>query len=219
MPDSTQPLTVNDATQPWLELMNTVDRQLQEILPAALTASGLCTVGNAVIEKNVVNGRLVAKSCSLPLVKRRKRKETIVAWLNYQISLDGPGLPRQSNGDVLQPVATPVLHVAHWTCEFSFEYESYVGFPASSWQPWNNQQQRLLSWDESESPFGDEWTYSLWLPELTTESLLQQCIVAPALALLSGSSVGDALPDSVPGLVCYEDVALPDGERDVRVIR
>jgi hypothetical protein len=146
---------------------------------------------------------------------KKKRKDTIVAFLNFQISLAGDGVPRL--GGEGEPCG-PVLHIAHWTCEFSFDYDAYVGFPATGWQPWLNQAGRLLRWEDDESPFGDEWTYSLRLDALSAdEGLLRRVVLQPVLALLEGATAEAALPDDLPGLIRYVDIPAEDGLQDLRV--
>lgn len=195
-----------------------IQHALNRLIAEAIPASGLCNelgpVINAVQEQDGKERSGLAGS--FPLVQRKKRKEVIVAWLNYQISLFGNGVPSCLVDGVEQPYE-PVLHVAHWTCEFSFEYDAYIGFPARDWQPWQNVAQRLLTWGDSESPFGDEWTYSLRLAEMEGDDALLRSVIAPALALLEGKPATEALPDDLPGLVFYQDKDLGNGERDLLV--
>jgi len=194
-----------------------LEQALIELLQQALPASGLCTVGKPLTEQQKRGESRQALCCSLPLLQKKKRKDTIVAFLNFQISLAGDGVPRVGSGAGAEPLG-PVLHIAHWTCEFSFDYDAYVGFPATGWQPWVNQAGRLLRWEDDESPFGDEWTYSLRLDALSTdEGLLRRVVLQPVLALLEGAAATTALPDDLPGLVRYVDVPAEDGLQDLRV--
>jgi hypothetical protein len=208
--------SARDAEQAWRKAKQ-LEQALIELLQQALPASGLCTVGKPLTEQQKRGEYRQALCCSLPLLQKKKRKDTIVAFLNFQISLAGDGVPRQGlsgEGELFGPV----LHIAHWTCEFSFDYDAYVGFPATGWQPWVNQAGRLLRWEDSESPFGDEWTYSLRLDALSAdEGLLRQVVLQPVLALLEGASAEKALPDELPGLISYVDVPAADGLQDLRV--
>lgn len=192
-------------------LQQQLDALLGEVLGAAKLCHKLGSVEESVQQVPAL-GR-VALASSLPLIVRnKKRKEFIGGWLNYQISLAGDGVPLQQDGT---PVGA-VLHVAHWACEFAFEYDAFVGFPASAWQPWENCGNRLLWWEESESHFGAEWTYTLQLAALKDDEALLAAVVRPALALLQGKPLDEALPVDVPGLLCYHDVAVADG-CDLRV--
>ncbi|SMF38716.1 hypothetical protein [Pseudogulbenkiania subflava] len=206
------------ANEQWRQA-KAIQHALNRLIAEALPASGLCQevgpVINAVQQRDG-EGRS-ALAGSFPLIKRKKRKDVIVAWLNYQISLFGNGVPPCVVDGVEQPYE-PVLHVAHWTCEFSFEYDAYIGFPAQGWQPWRNEAQRLLCWGDSDSPYGDEWTYSLRLAQMEGDEALQRCVIAPALALLEGAPAAEALPDDLPGLVFYQDKELGDGERDLLAV-
>lgn len=194
-----------------------LQQQLDKLLHTALGEARVChKLGE--VEESVQQlpalGR-VALASSLPLIVRnRKRKEFTGGWLNYQISLAGDGVPMQENGEPFGAV----LHVAHWACEFAFEYDAFVGFPASAWQQWENKGERLLWWEESESHFGAEWTYTLDLAALDGEAALLAAVVQPALALLQGTALDEALPADTVGLLRYRDV-LTDGEPDLRVYR
>ncbi|MDC7714150.1 hypothetical protein PQU96_08400 [Vogesella sp. LYT5W] len=192
-----------------------LQQQLDGLLGETLGAAKLCHKLGSVehsVQQVPALGR-VALASSLPLIVRnKKRKEFIGGWLNYQISLAGDGVPLQQDGT---PVGA-VLHVAHWACEFAFEYDAFVGFPASAWQPWENRGNRLLWWEESESHFGAEWTYTLQLSALEGDEALLAAVVRPALALLQGQPLDEALPAAVPGLLRYHDVEI-DGERELRV--
>lgn len=196
-----------------------IQHALNRLIAEAIPASGLCKELGPVINAVQQQGgkERSALAGSFPLIQRKKRKEVIVAWLNYQISLFGDGVPRCLVDGVEQPYE-PVLHVAHWTCEFSFEYDAYIGFPAQGWQPWRNEAQRLLTWGDSDSPFGDEWTYSLRLAQMEGDDALLRGVIAPALALLEGKPATEALPDDLPGLVFYQDKDLGNGERDLVVV-
>ncbi|RMC91123.1 hypothetical protein EAY64_19665 [Aquitalea palustris] len=206
--------SARDAEQAWRKAKQ-LEQALIELLQQALPASGLCTVGKPLTEQQKRGESRLALCCSLPLLQKKKRKDTIVAFLDFQISLAGDGVP------LLESTAQPlgaVLHIAHWTCEFSFDYDAYVGFPATGWQPWLNQAGRLLRWEDDESPFGDEWTYSLRLDALSAdEGLLRQVVLQPVLALLEGAPAEQALPDGLPGLIRYVDIPAADGLQDLRV--
>jgi len=206
--------SARDAEQAWRKAKQ-LEQALIELLQQALPASGLCTVGKPLTEQQKRGESRLALCCSLPLLQKKKRKDTIVAFLNFQISLAGDGVP------LLESTAQPlgaVLHIAHWTCEFSFDYDAYVGFPATGWQPWLNQAGRLLRWEDDESPFGDEWTYSLRLDALSAdEGLLRQVVLQPVLALLEGAPAEQALPDGLSGLIRYVDIPAADGLQDLRV--
>ena len=194
-----------------------LQQQLDRLLADTLSAAKLChKLGEREesVQQPAALGR-VALASSLPLIMRnKKKKEFTGGWLNYQISLAGDGVPLREDG-------TPfgaVLHVAHWACEFAFEYDAFVGFPATAWQPWETRGQRLLWWEESESHFGAEWTYTLDLSQLNDEAALLEAIVKPAIALLRGTALDEALPAGTPGLLAYHERETAEG-RDLFVSR
>ena len=201
--------------EPWRHAKN-LQQTLDTLLAEAITASGLCRkIAEQLHSQQQQQGERSALSSSFGLlVRNKKKKEFIGGWLNYQISLTGDGLPQRADG---QPCA-PVLHVAHWACEFAFEYDAYVGFPASLWQPWQQQGDSLLWWEESDSQFGPEWTYTLDLAALNSDDALRAAVVAPALALLAGKPVAEALPATTPGLLRYGSVQDANGDTDLRVL-
>ncbi len=201
------------ANEAWRKI-KALEHLLAEALPQAIAGAKLGKPGKMLSEVQKTAGERSALALSFPILQRENRKDVEVAWINIQISLSGNGVPHAAAGHA--PLGV-VMHVAHWACEFSFDYDAYIGFPADGWQPWRNQQGRLLSWDESESPFGDEWLYSLQLDALEGEAGLLPCVVAPAIALLQGKALDEALPATLPGLLRYQDVELADGARDLRI--
>ena len=76
-----------------------------------MPASGLCTVGKPLTEQQKRGESRQALCCSLPLLQKKKRKDTIVAFLNFQISLAGDGVPRVGADGQGEPLG-PVLHIA-----------------------------------------------------------------------------------------------------------
>lgn len=196
----------NEAWRSACALQQEIEKQL---LPA-VQAAKLCVKAGP-FERSVQSegGAKIALASSLPLIKRTKqRKEYIAGWLDIQISLGGNGVPLRADGSPFGPV----LHIAHWACEFAFEYDAYVGFPASQWQPWQRKGELLL-WDESESAYGDEWLYTLDLAAVNADNL-GQLLLTPALALLAGDHA--ALPADLPGLLRYQDVIDSEGT-DLRI--
>jgi hypothetical protein len=203
----------SNANEVWRKV-KALEHALNGMLPEAIAASKLGKPGKVLSEVQKTAGERSALALSFPILQRENRKDVEVAWINVQISLSGNGVPCAAGGEPWGAV----LHVAHWACEFSFDYDAYIGFPAAGWQPWQNRDGRLLRWDESESPFGDEWLFTLSLDVVNTEALLQQCVVAPAIALLQGKAVTEALPADLPGLLAYQDQVLPDGEHDLCIV-
>lgn len=193
-----------------------LEHLLAESLPQAIAAAKLGKPGKMLSEVQKTAGERTALALSFPILQRENRKDVEVAWINIQISLSGNGVPQRAEGGADEPFGA-VLHVAHWACEFSFDYDAYIGFPADGWQPWHSREGRLLSWDESESPFGDEWLYSLKLDAVDSEARLAECVVAPAIALLQGKALDEALPATLPGLLRYQDIDLAGGARDLRI--
>ncbi|MXR36953.1 hypothetical protein GQF02_08205 [Neisseriaceae bacterium B2N2-7] len=203
----------NNANEVWRKV-KALEQVLNAQLPEAIAAAKLGKPGKMLSEVQKTAGERSALALSFPILQRENRKDVEVAWINIQISLSGNGVPHAA---VDHAPLGAVMHVAHWACEFSFDYDAYIGFPADGWQPWRNREGRLLSWDESESPFGDEWLYSLQLDAVDSEAGLVECVVAPAIALLQGKALDEALPATLPGLLRYQDIDLADGARDLRI--
>lgn len=205
----------NNANEVWRKV-KALEQVLNAQLPEAIATAKLGKPGKMLSEVQKTAGERSALALSFPILQRENRKDVEVAWINIQISLSGNGVPQRVEGGADEPFGA-VLHVAHWACEFSFDYDAYIGFPADGWQPWHSREGRLLSWDESESPFGDEWLYSLQLDAVDNEARLAECVVAPAIALLQGKALDEALPATLPGLLRYQDIDLADGARDLRI--
>lgn len=182
---------------------------LRARLPEAIGAQKGLKTGKPLYEVQKIGGEQVALALSVPLMARENRRDVEVAWINVQVSVAGNGLPLTAGGD---PVGEAVVHVAHWACEFSFEYDAYIGFPATAWQPWAAIEGGRVRWDESESPYGDEWLYTLPLAALSDAAAIDALIVAPVLAGLTRGECAYPLP----GQLSYVAVATADGT-DLRV--
>lgn len=142
---------------------------------------------------------------SFPL-KGSRRKKNPEAYLGFQISLEGDGINIPGLND-----NEPLIHVFCWNdpCDFSEEnYLSFEGLEKDDQSVATVENNRLLVWDgpyeTSQTKLGQVgWAYSLRLLSLNTPEDLKRHIIDPAIALLRGSQIIHALPDSLPALVRY----------------
>ncbi|QBE62058.1 hypothetical protein [Pseudoduganella lutea] len=140
---------------------------------------------------------------SFPAAGKRRRNDTIDAWINYQISLFGSGIPPLVGAT--QESLGPVVHVSFWHYETDFlESGFYVEFPSAWDDSTEIKESRLLFWDSEKEGQLPQWTFSIRLLDLNSEDALRKSIIEPVRALLSGSQPALALPEDLPGLVFYE---------------
>jgi hypothetical protein len=165
-------------------------------------------------EHSAAQWNYTASAISFPLMEKKRRKAVPSAWLHYQISLAGSGIPAlQGDG---QESHGPVIHISFWHVEMDFaEPDGYVSFPLNS-ESLELQDNRLFCWESSTPGLSMQWTYSLRLFDLNNEDVLVKSILEPVQALLAGKSAAEALPASLPGLIFY--VNEDDGEGAQRLM-
>jgi len=141
-----------------------------------------------------------ACAISLPVMEKRRRKVEPNAWINYQISLHGSGLPLQRGS---QETIGPLVHVSFWHEATDFDDpQRSIHFPPE-WDDWDLKDGRLLFWDSETEGGLPQWTFSVSLLDLNDEAALRTRILEPIRALLAGELTTAALPDGLPGLVFY----------------
>ncbi|WP_056343010.1 hypothetical protein [Massilia sp. Leaf139] len=142
-----------------------------------------------------------SSSISIPVMERNRRKMAASAWINYQISVFGGGLPPLGDGH--GESIGPVLHVSFWRHATDFKDEEfYVTFPPN-WNYWEVKDERLIFWDSEQDGKYPQWTFSLRLLELDSEHALRTSVLAPIKALLAKAEPAAALPANLPGLIFY----------------
>lgn len=132
---------------------------------------------------------------SLPL-KRGKGNFKTERWLTIQANATGKYLLPESK--------EPVLHVYLWedACDFD---ETFNAFPyaADGEMEATVEMERLVRYGdgrmgaESEIHWLDMWAFCVRLTDLQTPSDLIRLVVQPALKLMMGRPVEEALPDSL----------------------
>lgn len=144
----------------------------------------------------IVDWLCTGVSYSLPL-KRGKGNFKTERWLTIQANL---------MGDFLLPDSKePILHVYLWDDACSFEDETYNAFPYAAEDEMRAtvERERLIRYAddrmgaESEIHWLDMWAYCLRLTDLQTPGDLMRLVVQPALKLLRGRPVEEALPDNL----------------------
>lgn len=194
------------------ELVENVWSQIEELgnSLAALTESALKNgqfdnlrgAGSSVssFETSTSGWNHTAHGISFPVMESKRRKATPTAWLNYQISVFGTGIPPLAESDAS---VGPVVHVSFWHLPTDFDDPGlYVAFPPE-WDDWEIKDERLLFWKSEKDGQFHEWTFSIRLLDLHSEDALQTSIIEPIRALLAGAQVPVALPADLPGLVFY----------------
>lgn len=150
------------------------------------SASGWTYMGNAI---------------TFPLMQKKRRKLVPTAWLSYQISVFGSGIPPMH--DRGQESVGPVVHVSFWHAATDFDDTAmHVAFPPA-WDDYELKHRRLLAWDSEETDQFPQWTFSLRLLSLHSEDALRLSIIGPVQALLAGTAVDLALPADLPGMIFY----------------
>lgn len=142
----------------------------------------------------------ISVAYSLPIKVRPKR--TAHRYLTFQISLSGAGVGAHDNDH-------PLVHVAWWESPINFQEtrdfeESWMGFPfdiEEDYHAYSLEAGVLFRW-----PSENTWLYSLRLTSLNTIRDVETKIVTPVKKPLCGSTVEDALPPTLEGLVHYAEV-------------
>jgi hypothetical protein len=143
-----------------------------------------------------------AYGISFPVMEKKRRKLVPTAWINYQISVFGSGIPRLKG--VSQESIGPVIHVSFWHLETDFDDPGvFVEFPSAWDEEWEIRDERLLYWESEKDGQLPQWTFSIRLLDLTSEDALRTCIIKPVRALLAGEQAAAALPSTLPGLIFY----------------
>lgn len=145
---------------------------------------------------------------SFPVMEKKRRKSVPAAWINYQISVFGGGVPPHQDGT---KSVGPVVHVSFWHDPTDFTDQGlYVEFPPA-WDDCGIKDGRLLAWDGEEGDAFAQWTFSIRLLEMNDEDALRKSIIEPVKALLAGVQAAQALPAGLAGLVFYtsEDQSVP----------
>lgn len=145
---------------------------------------------------------------SLPLKRRAKGRQSAKSFLTIQVSLWGDCLPPRGR--------EPVVHVYCFqeACRFDEDDYYYAGFPLDVDDGDGDEQPvieagRCIVWTTNkESPWLGSWLYSIRLTAFSGQEAVKSLIVDPALSLLAGIKVNDALPDSLfdKGLIEYPDL-------------
>ena len=155
------------------------------------------------------SGRVdMSYSISFPVMRKTRRKSVPSAWLNYQVSVFGGGIPQDQDGT---KSVGPVVHVSFWHDSTDFTYKGlYVEFPPA-WDDCGIEDGRLLVWKGKETDEFPQWTFSIRLLDLNNEDALRKSIIEPVKALLARAQAATALPTGLPGLVFYtsEDQSIP----------
>jgi len=140
---------------------------------------------------------------SFPVMEKKRRKIVPSAWINYQISVFGSGIPPSSNG--AEESIGPVLHVSFWHVSTDFkESGSYIEFPPV-WDDWEIKDGNLLFWKNENYCQFPQWTFSIRLLDLNNEDAVQMAVIEPFSALLSGTLNDGEISAALPGAICYTD--------------
>lgn len=144
---------------------------------------------------------------SLPLKRRAKGKQSAKSFLTIQVSLWGDGLTPRGR--------EPVVHVYCFeeACRFDESDYYYAGFPLDADEEDSDERAviqagRCIVWaTNNESPWLGRWLYSIRLTAFSGQEAVKSLVVDPAMKLLAGSKVDDALPDVLfdQGLVEYPE--------------
>lgn len=143
-----------------------------------------------------------AYALSFPMMGKRRRKTDPAAWINYQISVFGGGIPPLESGG--QESIGPVIHVSFWHLKTDFDDAGvFVEFPSDWDDGWEIKDERLLFWKSEKEGEFDQWTFSIRLLDLNSEDAIRTSIIEPIRALLTGVQAASALPATLPGLIYY----------------
>jgi hypothetical protein len=143
-----------------------------------------------------------AYAISIPVRDKKRRKLEPTAWVNYQISVFGGGIPPSRSGD--QDSIGPVVHVSFWHWKTDFKDPGmYVEFPPVWADDGEIRDERLLFWESGKDDQFSEWTFSIRLLDLNNEDALRTSIIEPIMGLLAKKETTAALPADLPGLIFY----------------
>lgn len=143
---------------------------------------------------------------SLPLKKLAKGNQSAKSFFGLQVSLAGDGLsPR---------CAEPVVHVCCTDEKFSFDDDCYIGFPIEpGYRDGEDklviEHNRCVFWSRNEvEPWRHDWHYTVRLTAFSGPGDVKKLVVDPAIKLLRGVDVRDALPDQFlgSGLIEYPEL-------------
>jgi hypothetical protein len=143
-----------------------------------------------------------AYALSFPMMGKRRRKAEPAAWISYQISVFGGGIPPLDGGG--PESIGPVIHVSFWHLSTDFDDAGmFVEFPPDWDDSWEIKDERLLFWKSEKEGEFDQWTFSIRLLDLNSEDAIRTSIIEPVRALLTGAQAASALPANLPGLIYY----------------
>lgn len=138
---------------------------------------------------------------SLGMKPAGKGKSSVVRWLSFQISLAGEGTAAEGNEE-------PLLHICWFDSPINFEEDfCYMGFPLDEDDNPELENKVLFNWTPDAKKWSEQqWAFSLRLTSLNTLDDIENKIIRPTVALLSGKTPIVALPLTLDGLVCYEKI-------------
>lgn len=196
------------------ELVDSVWSQVQELCNSlcALTATALDTgdfeslrsAGSWVgaWDESPSGWGSTAYAISFPVAKKGRRKAVVDAWINFQVSVYGSGIPPVLGND--KESIGPVIHVSFWHMQTSFgESGTFIEFPGAMGDDLKVKDRRLLFWDAHRDGVSPQWTFTIRLLDVDNEDALRKTIIGPIQELLNGADPAIALPESLPGLVFY----------------
>lgn len=155
----------------------------------------------------------LASADSFPVMQKRRRKTEPTAWLNYQISMFGSGIPALESAG--QETTGPVLHISFWHQRIDFtDPQLCVMFP-SEWEEYEIKDRRLIFWASETDGEYPQWTFSIRLLELNNEVAIEDSVLTPIKKLLAGEAPDTALPANLPGLVFYTLIEHGEDGRDI----
>lgn len=143
-----------------------------------------------------------AYTMGFPVVEKRRRKDTVDGWINFQVSVFGGGIPPLHGGQA--DSVGPVVHVSFWHAATDFKKPGmFIEFPLALDEYLQIRSGRLLFWDTIKDGVSPQWTFTIRLLDLNSEDALRESIIEPIQALLAQADTAVALPDTLPGLVFY----------------
>jgi hypothetical protein len=144
-----------------------------------------------------------AYAMSFPVMEKRRRKLAVDAWINFQVSVFGSGIPPLEDGG--QASIGPVVHVSFWHARTDFEEPGLsIVFSGDQDEYLELRDNRLLFWKSQRNGEQPQWTFSIRLLDLHDEDALRTSLIEPIRALLTGARAEVALPESLPGLISYK---------------
>lgn len=188
-----------------LDMSNVIDRELEELI--ADKHSPYRSAGDTSEDwaYGLTDHIISAWAKSFPIKKLGKGNSNPSAWISYQISLFGDGVPCYRDKDSLIPVG-PVIHISLWDADVSFENFYCVAFRSFEWAPFTLEDERLIRFpDEKFTLEGGMWTYTLNLLEINSPESIRKLIVDPIKALIKGKSAKAAFGENVKPIICYRE--------------